>query len=64
MNEERGEQQTGEETAMSAREAARVVELLAATGEVNADLERVLREPRGERIVEEIFSDEIQDRRA
>lgn len=64
MNAEDGKEETRGGAAMPAAEIARLIELLGATGEVHADLERVLGEPRAERIVEEIFSDEIQDRRA
>jgi hypothetical protein len=64
MNEEaRGETALGG-APMPTAEAERVLVLLAATGDVHADLERVLREPRAEQIVEEIVRDEIQNRRA
>lgn len=56
----RGEEAQGS-TAMPTAEVERLLALLEATGEVHPDLERVLRKPQAERIVEEIISDEIQD---
>jgi hypothetical protein len=64
MSGEDGKEEARGDAAMPAAEVARLMELLGATGEVHPDLERVLSEPEAERIVEEIFSDEIQDRRA
>jgi hypothetical protein len=45
--------------AMSAEEVARVVGLLEAVDAVHPDLEKVLTEVDGDRVVDEIFSDEV-----
>jgi hypothetical protein len=59
MNEKRRGEEAQGGAAMPASEVERLLELLAATGEVHPDLERVLREPQSERLVEEIINDEI-----
>lgn len=61
MNEEGRGEEVQASTAMPAAEVERLLELLETTGEVHPDLERVLREPQADRIVEEIIADEIQD---
>lgn len=50
--------------ALSAEEVARVVGLLEAVDAVHPDLERVLTEVDGDRVVDEIFSDEVHAQRA
>jgi hypothetical protein len=50
--------------AMSAEEVARVVALLEAVDAVHPDLENVLTEVDGDRVVDEIFSDEVHAQRA
>jgi|GEM_PF-5467050 len=61
MNEEAHGEEVRGSAAMPAAEVERLLALLATTGEVHPDLEKVLREPQAGRIVEEIMSDEIQD---
>lgn len=53
-----------QQPALSAEEVARVVGLLEAVDAVHPDLEKVLTAVDSDRVIDEIFSDEVHARRA